>query len=286
MKRFLRILTILGIVLPMFMSCKAISGFFSKGEVVARVGNAKLMMSDLENVVPDGLSEEDSIRLAQQYINSWALDRLLLNMAEKQLSESERDVSKELDLYRTSLLKYKYEQLYVNQRLDTAVSETVIEEYYAAHQEKFKLQRPLLKARFISIDPDSPVLPELKQKMSSDDGADILEADSLAFVSAFKSTMWNGNWIDAVTLTREFESDYSSMASSLKVGWIERRDSVTLKLAYVSDYIPAGRISPLEYCRQDIVDMIISTRKQQMITTLEQDLLQTSLENGKFEILK
>lgn len=270
----------------MFMSCKTISGFFSKGEVVARVGNAKLMMSDLENVVPDGLSEEDSIRLAQQYINSWALDRLLLNMAEKQLSESERDVSKELDLYRTSLLKYKYEQLYVNQRLDTAVSETVIEEYYAAHQEKFKLQRPLLKARFISIDPDSPVLPELKQKMSSDDGADILEADSLAFVSAFKSTMWNGNWIDAVTLTREFESDYSSMASSLKVGWIERRDSVTLKLAYVSDYIPAGRISPLEYCRQDIVDMIISTRKQQMITTLEQDLLQTSLENGKFEILK
>ena len=52
---------------------------------------------------------------------------LFMDMAETELSKGEKDVSREIESYRRSLLKYRYEQKYVNQRLDTAVTEADIE---------------------------------------------------------------------------------------------------------------------------------------------------------------
>jgi len=45
-------------------------------------------------------------------------------------------------------------------------------------------------------------------------------------------------------------------------------------------------MSPIEYSTPFIKDMIISARKQALVTTLEQDLLKDALENGQFVINK
>ncbi len=287
MRRIAHIAILLGIVLPMFASCKAISDFLDKGEVVAQVGETKLMMEDLQKIIPNGISPEDSIILAKQYINTWALDHIFLDVAESQLSSSELDVSKELESYRRSLLKYRYEQLYVNQRLDTLVLDEQVQEFYDQHPDRFSLQRPVVKARFLSISEKSPMLKMIKKKMSSDDAADLIEADSLAFTSAYKFTTWNDAWIDASALAREFGSESASVMASMKKGWIERTDTLgVMSIAYVSEIIPRGKQAPLEYSVPFIKDMIISARKQSLITTLEQDLLKDARESGKFEILK
>ena len=95
MRRIAHIAILLGIVLPMFASCKAISDFLDKGEVVAQVGETRLMMEELQKVIPNGISPEDSIILAKQYINSWALDHIFLDVAESQLSSAELDSNEE-----------------------------------------------------------------------------------------------------------------------------------------------------------------------------------------------
>ena len=40
--------------------------------VVARVGQHRLTRSELADYIPAGVSSEDSLRLAQQYIKAWA----------------------------------------------------------------------------------------------------------------------------------------------------------------------------------------------------------------------
>ena len=287
MRRIAQIALILGIVLPMFASCKAISDFLDKGEVVARVGEAKLMMEELQKVIPNGISPEDSILLAKQYINSWALDHVYMEVAETQLSEAERDVSQELETYRRSLLKYRYEQLFVNQRIDTLVSEEQIIEFYEKNSDRFILRQPVVKARFMSIKSDSPNLKMIQKKMASTDASDVMEADSMAYLSAFKFITWDDEWIDASTLAKEFGSESASVMSALKMGWMERKDTNEVKsLAYISEIVPAGKMAPREYSAPFIKDMIISARKQMLISTLEQDLLRDARENGKLEILK
>ena len=45
-----------------------------------------------------------------------------------------------------------------------------------------------------------------------------------------------------------------------------------------------GKIAPLEYCAEEIKDIIISTRRQNLVMNLERDLLNEALENGEFVI--
>ena len=169
------------ILVAMLPSCKAFQSLIHDGEVVAKLGDHKLYLSELENVIPNGVSPEDSVNL---YINSWATDKAFQDIAEQKLSKEEKDVSKELEAYRQSLLRYRFEQRFVSERLDTMVSQKEVDEYFESHKDNFKLERPILKARFMSISEDSPNLQRIKKLMSSDKVDDVLAADSLASNSA------------------------------------------------------------------------------------------------------
>ncbi len=285
MRRLLSIIAIIGIVLPALSSCRAISNFLRNDEVVAEVGLERLYRSDLDAVVPRGIMAEDSVRLARQYINTWASDKIYVSIAEEQLSKAEKDVSKELEDYRISLLKYRYEQLYVNERLDTAVSDDKIEEYYEAHKENFRLERPLVKARFLRIHTDSPMLETIRKKMDSSDANDLIEADSLAFSSAMMFTTWKDEWQDVIVLAKELGVSYDSVLSMTKNGWVRQDDTTGVtNLAFISETIRSGEYAPVSYTSARIRDIIISTRKQALISSLEQDLLKDAYENGKIVI--
>lgn len=285
MKRSHHIALLVIIVLPLFFSCRAISSFLHDDEIVAKAGKGVLYRYDLDQVIPKGLSKEDSTRFALQYITAWASDMVFLSIAEEQLPKGEQDVSRELEDYRRSILKYRYEQLYVNQRLDTAVTEELVQKYYEGHRDKFILTNPIVKARYLCIHPDSPVLESIKKKMSSEDPEEVALADSLAYSSALKFMRWDDRWIDVNVLAREFSSDWHTISSAAKGKWISLTDETgLLNVAYICQIMSAGQTAPVEYCEEKIKDIIISSRKQALITGLEQDLLKEARDNGTFVI--
>ena len=274
-------------------SCKMTNQFTDaaselfRGEVVAKVGNHKLYRNQLQSYIPAGVSPEDSAGLAKRYINAWAEDLLLLDMAEEQLSEADKDVTKELEEYRRTLLKYRYEQLYINQRLDTLITEEEIQRYYQANTDRFRLERPLLKARYMIISADARSLKTLKSLMSSDDEADVMEADSLGAYAAHKYADAADTWMDAITLAQEMGTDYRTLLASInnKSQFAEVDDgSGNLRIAYIAEMAPEGKPAPVEYVTERIRDIILSNRKRKLETDLEQDLLEDALRNQKFVI--
>lgn len=285
MKDTLRKILICGIALLTLSSCRAISSLLHDDDVVAEVGRHRLYRSDVASLIPDGTSEEDSLRLALQYINSWASDLVFLDIAENQLSKDELDVTSELEDYRRSLLKYRYEQRYINERLDTLVSDDQIDEYYQDHIDNFVLEVPIVKARFLRIASDSPNLGVIKKKMSSSSLEDLAYADSLSYFSAVKYTDFRDRWIDMVSLSREFGIDYAELLSSMKNGFIEMEDDYgKTNVAFVADFIQAGEIAPVDYCRERIRNIIISVRKQILVSDLERDLLTDARDKGRFKV--
>lgn len=277
-----KIVSILTLLLTL-SSCNFISSFIHDDEVVARVGNEKLYLSELSSYIPDTVSPEDSTNLAMQYITSWARDLLYLNLAENQLSKAEQDVSSELEDYRRSLLRYRYEQLYVNDRLDTLITDAQIESYYKEHEDYFKLQRPILKVRFLDIMSDSPNAELIIRCMSSDDYSEVLAADSLAYQSALRYFDKSDVWMDAAVLAREFSTDYVTMLSSLSDSFIRIEQDGRLRIAFVLDIRRSG-IAPVEYASAQIRDNILSDRKHRLLKSLEQDLLKDALEKKKLVI--
>ena len=253
--------------------------------VVARVGEHRLMRSELAAYIPAGVSSEDSLALAQSYIKSWAEELIFLDMAEKHLSAEEKDVTKDLEDYRRTLLKYRYEERYINDRLDTLISDEEVRNYYREHMDKFLVERPLLKARYMIIPADSRSLKTIKELMSSDDAMDAIAADSLAFTAALRYVDSSDAWMDAILLARDLGTDEVSMMSALRNRTIEfKGDDGLLRVAYVVDMVQKGSPAPLDYCEERIKDILLSARKHELVGGLERDLLNDALAKGKFVI--
>ena len=253
--------------------------------VVARVGEHRLMRSELAAYIPAGVSSEDSLALAQSYIKSWAEELIFLDMAEKHLSAEEKDVTKDLEDYRRTLLKYRYEERYINERLDTLISDEAVRNYYREHMDKFRLDRPLLKVRYMIIPADSRSLKTIRELMSSDDAMDAIAADSLAFTAALRYVDSSDAWMDAIILARELGTDEVSMMSALRNRTIEfKGDDGLLRVAYVVDMVQKGSPAPLDYCEERIKDVLLSARKHELVGGLERDLLNDALAKGKFVI--
>ena len=266
-------------------SCKVFQSYVHDGEVVAKLGGHKLYRTELEDLIPNGISPEDSTHLAAMFINSWATDKAFQDIAEQKLGKEDKDVSKELEAYRQSLLRYRFEQKYVAERLDTSVSGSAVSDYYNSHKENFILERPILKARFMKIAKDSPNLQKIKKLMSSSDVEDVIAADSVAFNSAHRYIDFSETWMDAMTLAAEFGVDYVQMLSKKNGSFIEIPDNDgNLCVAFVVDIIKAGENAPLEFCEENIKDIIISVRKHDLLTTLERDLIEDAKVRENFVI--
>ena len=165
------------------------------------------------------------------------------------------------------------------------MTDAQIEKYYEAHIETFKLSLPIAKARFLSISSDSPNLEIIKKKMKSDKPEDQMEADSVASYSAFRYTDFGGKWIDLVRLSREFGTDYGTVFSMLKDGVVEiPDDNGNLNIAYIGSLKKAGETGPVEYYRERIKDIILSTRKQALLSGLERDLIENARNQENFVI--
>lgn len=285
MRDFLHFPAVASLLLLTAVSCEMASSLVHDDQPVARVGKENLYRSEIEGRIPGMMSPEDSAGFAERYIRLWAMDRLYADVAEKQLSKAELDVSAELESYRRSLLRYRYEQRYLNDRLDTLISDRQISDYYEAHEADFALREPLMKIRFVDIMKDSPDLDEILALMSSDGHGDLVRADSLARVSALRYFDNSGSWMSASDLARYFGTSASEMLDAMDEDMIiiEPENRGDVLAAYVCDMVESGA-APLEYCTPVIRDIILSNRKHELLAALERDLLDEALDSKQFVI--
>lgn len=278
-----RTIVLLLLALVAAEACNIVDSFKHDDLVVARAGRDRLYLSQLRDYIPDGTSPEDSAKIATGFINAWAVEHLYVKSAEKLLSKEELDVGKELEDYRKSLLRYRYEQRYINANLDTAITAGQLQGYYDSHKENFILPRPILKARFVDLIKGSRNGEEIMDKLSAEDPTTVQSLDSLAY-SALSYKDLSGRWTDAAVLAKEFGTDWETMMGRMKDRLIKFEGEGNVKAAYVFAVQKDGT-APLEYCAENIRDNILSERKRALLSSLEQDLLTEARKNKDFVII-
>lgn len=124
MKRFA-----IGLILVLtLVSCQNFKNDGSD-KVVATIYDKVLYQSDLQSVLYEGISVNDSLVRTKAFIDSWIRRQLLIHQAENNIDKSELDFSRQIEDYRNSLIIYKYESMLIEQNLDTVVSENEIAKY-------------------------------------------------------------------------------------------------------------------------------------------------------------
>lgn len=272
-------LLILGL-LPLFFSCKYLD-FSSDDAIIAEVGGMSLYESEVKNLVPPGTSPQDSINMLEQYVNSWAMKHLLLKKAETELSKSEKDVGQELEDYRTSLLVFKYEKIYLEERLDTAITEEECKEYYDNYSSNFILNNSVVKARVVKISDRSPNLELIRKTYQATSLEDIDEFENLCYNSAERYNNFNNSWVDISSIAREIPYDVQMCErDAWAKSYIETKDSLYCYFVYFQDKIAPDSIAPFEYYKTRIKEIILSKRKQELMVNLNKNLLKEAREKN------
>lgn len=258
----------------------------SPGEAIARVNESYLYKQDLKGVIPEGISQDDSLVIVSNYINKWALQILLQTGAEQNLPDKKQEEFNKLVVqYKNDLYTKAYIEALVRQNLDETVSKSESEEVYEQNKESFKLNEDLLKFRYIKIPKNTLNLNEVTKRFKSFDLEDRRYLDSIAVqfnAYSLNDSVWIRfsqaiEKIPVVTISNKIEL-------LKKSNFVQLKDSLNLYLMQINDVLAPNDYAPLEYVQPTVNQIVINKRKLELIKQLENDIIKDANRNKQFEI--
>lgn len=266
-------------------SCKDTSE--PEEDIVAMVYDDVLLRSELEAKIPYGQSPADSTRIADQIIKSWIHDKAILNFAERNLSESQKDFSKQLQDYRSSLVTYAYERELINQKLDTVISDDEIKTYYEANIDNFKLKSYIVKLRFVKLSIDAPKQNRLEKWFQSSDEDDFDKLYEYCQKYAENFYFEENTWLYLQDVLKEVPISETDWDNFLRNTTYYRFESGSFQyLVRFFDYKLKDDRSPLVLERGKINDLILNRRKVELINQMREDVVKESYANKKIQVYK
>jgi len=252
---------------------------------VAEVGKKILYYDQIPQMITENLYG-DSIVMVQNYINRWAKQELLLMRAEANLSQSARDeIESQIEETRANLLIYQYQRQLMQERMDTTVSETNLEKYYASNENSFLLTSNIVKALFIKIPTSTPNISRIKYLARSNDQKDMQELERLCYNLAERFDDFNENWISVDRLLAELPNVIiGNEESFLRRNFYETEDSLSIYLIAIKDYRLRSSLAPYEYVKEDIRRLIMNLRRFEFIQSLENGIYNNALKENYFKV--
>lgn len=252
---------------------------------IARAENKYLIYSDIEDIIPKHLNKEDSLLFITNYINSWIKENLILQKAEINLSDNQKDFQKQLEDYRKSLLIYTYEKELIKKLLDTNIVESEIQEFYEQNQQNFVLKDDIVKVRYLKVFKKAPQVQKIRKVYASLKPKDIEKLTELAHQYAEKFHLNDEEWIYYDELKKEVPLTLDQTTSYLKnIKNIEVEDSLSYYFVFVKEYKLKNDVSPLSFETNNIKNIIINKRKLSLINKVSSDLYQEAIINNDIEI--
>lgn len=253
---------------------------------VAEVGKVVLYYDEIPRLIQSGINETDSTALIQNYINKWAKRELLLQKAEDNLSpELKAEIVKQLEETRASLVIYQYQRQLMLEKLDTVLTESELENYYAANQNSFTLSSNIIKALYIKLPVETPNLDKIKVLARSTDQKDLQQLESLCYQFAEKFDDFKEQWVSMDRLSVELQQKIENEDNFLKRNtFFETTDSASVTLISIRDYRLRSSVAPFEYVKDDIKRIIWNTRRFEFIQALENGIYNEALKQNSFKI--
>jgi hypothetical protein len=278
---------ILLLTLFLFAGCKENKNTANRIPV-AEVDKVILYYDELPKLIQHGVNDSDSAALIQNYVNKWAKRRLMLLKAQENLPEATRaEIEQQLDETRTNLVLYQYQRQMMLEKMDTVITETELENYYAANEAGFILGSNIVKALFIKLPIETPDLYKIKTLARSNDQKDLQQLETICYQFAEKFDDFNEEWVPMERLSVELQQDIENEENFLKRNsFFETSDSTSVFLISIRDYRLRSSLAPFEYVRNDIKRIIWNTRRIDFIQNLENGIYNDALKENSFKIYK
>ena len=252
---------------------------------IAKVHDKYLYESEIKKLFTTNMSKDDSVVIARNYINDWVKRQLLLKKAELNLTEESKDIEKQIEDYRSSLLIFRYKQELISQKLDTIVTDLEIEEYYNEYSANFVLNHNIIKALYLKISKEAPEIEKVRRWYKSNDSDNLSRLEDYCYQYATKYDDFDNKWIPFNNILMEIPAQIDDQERYLRYNRrIETEDELFYYFLRINEYELKSSIQPLEYANSKIKSIILNKRKFTYFEELESTVYNDALNHNEFII--
>jgi hypothetical protein len=257
-----------------------------KGELLASVHDQELYEADLKSYLKDQQFESsDSAVIAQEFVDQWVQDKILVHEAMNHEKINKERIDRKVENFKNDLYILELEQQLVDERLDTAVSDEEIKNYYSNHQEDFQLNDYLVKVLYLKISSDAPDLDKISYKYKLYKETDIEEIEVYAKIYATNYYYDEDNWIYFDDLLKEIPlQDVNKDRFIMKRSKTRFEENGYHYFLNVIDYKLKNTTSPLSFERKNIKERIINIRIKELREDIKNEIISNAYNEKAIKI--
>ncbi len=250
-------------------------------QVIATVGNSSLTIGELEAGIPQEISPEDSIILADKIIRQWIKDNLLYDLAKKNISDLE-EINLLVENYRKSLMVFHYQEQLVNEKLSRDISDEEMLAYFDNNKGGFKLEHTLIKGLYLKVPLDAPQINDIRSWCKSGSKATLDKIEKYSVQNAVVYDYFYDRWVDFNDMMDNLPVHYNDPDATVKNNrYIELQDSSYYYFLNIKEYLPEGSDAPFEHAKPTVKEVLINQKKMGFLKELEDDLYDKAVEKGQ-----
>ena len=250
-------------------------------DALVKVNDRILTRNEVESLIPKGTTSADSLLLAESYIKKWVKDELVLKIAQRNLGSDKETIDKLVDAYRRSLLRYRYQEKLIQEKLSDEIQESDVLTYYDTNKAKFVLDKNLIKGLFLKVPADAPNLSEVKTWYKSGNVASLEKIEKYSIQNAAIYEYFFDKWVDFDEIRNNIPNQISNPESFLRTNKIlEVTDSSYCYFLNIRQVLLKGQVEPFEYAEPRIREILINQRKLDFIKEFEEELYNDALDGG------
>ncbi len=240
-------------------------------KVLATVQNKSLYLSELDGMLPEDTSPEDSVKIINAYVERWIRKSLLMQ-------EAERNIPKDLNIdelvrdYRASLVQHTYEQMLVEQELDSLITKRELNEFYERNKEQYQLDAPIIRCNFIKIPQDAPDLPAIRTLWQANKTEDQQKILDLCNRNATEYLLADSIWYKVDLIAKELPKGTISSNNIGSRKAFTLQDNDFFYFFRLFELVNRKEIAPLSYIEDQAAKVILHRRKIKLLEEKKEEL--------------
>ncbi len=253
---------------------------------LARVYDQYLYPEDLEGLTKPGLAAGDSAEITGRYIDNWIKQQLMLAEAASNVTYNEAELERKLLDYKYSLMVYEYEKEFVRKNLDSQVSQQEVEAFYQKNLDNFQLKQNIIKCIYVKIPQGSPKTERVARWVKNHSAKEKEELKSYTYRFATSYNLEDTTWInfEEIIMNTPLMSIPDKVQFLKKNKFITNNDDDYIYYLSILDYKIIDEISPIDFVRDQIKNIILNKRKVKLAQQLEQNIYKKASKDNDFEI--
>ena len=256
--------------------------------IIARVGDKTLSKKDLIDKLPKNINSDDSIIISNKIINNWALNQLLIDNAEINLSSEEVEkIEKISSDYYNDLLISTYKNKVASYNSDTLVLDDEISKYYDSNFENFLLYEDIIKGRYVRLNKNNFNLNEIKRRFRRFNEQDLTFFDSIS-LQLLNYSLNDSTWVNKDLFFNKIPvlKDEEIERIVKKTLYVVKEDSLDVYLIKINDFIGINDKAPIDYIYYRIEELIKNKKRVDFIKKFETETIENAKIENNFEIIK